>query len=84
MTGLARERDPWGGGEGSTEVDLVVVVVECGCSWVASLRPSNMLVYLGTDLLRQLCVLPYSELPTVTFWPYFDTVTSKVYGNTVC
>ena len=48
-----------GGGGGSTEVDLVVVVVECGCSWVAILRPSNMLVYLGTDLLRQLCVLPY-------------------------
>ena len=48
-----------GGWGGSTEVDLVVVVVECGCSWVAALRPSNMLVYLGTDLLRQLCVLPY-------------------------
>ena len=26
----------------------------------------------------------FSELPTVTFWPYFDTVTLKMYGNTVC
>ena len=25
-----------------------------------------------------------TELPTVTFWPYFDTVTLKMYGNTVC
>ena len=25
-----------------------------------------------------------AEHPTVTFWPYFDTVTLKVYGNTVC
>ena len=24
------------------------------------------------------------ELPAVTFWPYFDTVTLKMYGNTVC
>ena len=26
----------------------------------------------------------HAELPTVTFWPYFDTVTLKMYGNTVC
>ena len=26
----------------------------------------------------------FSELPTVTFWPYFDMVTLKMYGNTVC
>ena len=25
-----------------------------------------------------------AELPTVTFWPYFDTVTLKMYGNLVC
>ena len=26
----------------------------------------------------------HTELPTVTFWPYFDTVTLKMYRNTVC
>ena len=29
-------------------------------------------------------VVALSELPTVTFWPYFDLVTLKMYGNTVC
>ena len=29
-------------------------------------------------------VFQSAELPTVTFWPYFDTVTLKMYGNMVC
>ena len=40
-------------------------------------------IVTGENRLAKFCdAIP--ELPTVTFWPYFDTVTLKMYGNMVC
>ena len=59
-----------------------------------------MNIIFQTNLFSKVSVLPlflsvavqplvcmsvfHAELPTVTFWPYFDMVTLKMYGNTVC
>ena len=45
-----------------------------------------MSIFLGKIYRRDFKIrdVNCSELPTVTFWPYFDTVTLKMYGNTVC
>ena len=40
--------------------------------------PNNWLTAMIQEVFKN------AELPTVTFWPYFDTVTLKMYGNTVC
>ena len=70
-------------------VFAVVAMISCEFLFVFFQKPGYCAEQTGSPAIQlhgaYITVnVHITELPTVTFWPCFDTVTLKMYGNMVC